>query len=73
MITPMRAFTIAQEANRLATGDLSGGKLVYNTDGTGGEWYSNDTYRLGFNVVIVPVRRGHSMVSILELFNGPDN
>ena len=52
------ARRIAREHNqRLANGFAGNGKLVFGGDGTGGAWYSDNSYGFGDDVVVVSMRR----------------
>ena len=52
------ARRIAREHNNHIRGGFAGnGKLVFGPDGTGGAWYSDDTYGFGEDVICVSMRR----------------
>jgi hypothetical protein len=52
------ARRIAREHNqRLAGGFAGNGKLVFGKDGTGGAWYSDNSYGFGDDVIVVSMRR----------------
>ena len=52
------ARKIAREHNKHLTGGFTGnGKLVFGLDGTGGEWYSENSYGFGDDVVVINMRR----------------
>ena len=51
------ARRIAREHNqRLANGFAGNGKLVFGQDGTGGAWYSDNSYGFGDDAVVVSMR-----------------
>ena len=53
------ARKIAKEHNkRIATGFAGNGKLVFHRDGSGGEWYSDNSYGFLGDVVVVSMRQG---------------
>lgn len=60
------ARRIAQAHNQ-CVGNLSGGKLVFDADGEGGEWYSANAYGFGPGDIVVTVRS--SLMSLREAQN----
>jgi len=55
------ARRIARAHNQACGGSLSGGQLVFDTDGNGGEWYSSHSYGFGAGTTAYPV--GHRPVT----------
>jgi hypothetical protein len=54
------ARRIAAAHNHACGGSLSGGKLVFGPDGSGGAWYSgNSSPGRGEDVIVFPVRHEH--------------
>lgn len=54
-------------AHNQCVGNLSGGKLVFDADGEGGEWYSANSYGFGPGDIVVTVR--WTLMSLQEAQN----
>jgi len=53
------ARRIAKTHNaRIRTGFAGNGKLVFGRDGSGGAWYSDNSYGFGEDVIVVSMRHG---------------
>lgn len=70
-MSPARAQEIADDLTGYIGGSLSGGKVVYNRDGSGGQWYSGDTFGFGGDVVVFDVgSRPYTAQDVLDTFAG---
>lgn len=53
------ARKIAREHNaRISKGFAGNGKLVFGRDGSGGAWYSDNSYGFGDDVIVVHMQHG---------------
>ena len=59
------ARRIARGHNKACGGSLSGGVLVFDSGGGGGEWYSRSSYGFGDDAIVFGVR--HRRVSAREV------
>lgn len=50
---------MAKEHNkRIASGFAGNGKLVFGLDGSGGAWYSDNSYGFGADVIVLSMAHG---------------
>jgi hypothetical protein len=53
------ARKMAKEHNkRIARGFAGNGKLVFGVDGSGGAWYSDNSYGFGSDTIVLSMRHG---------------
>jgi hypothetical protein len=69
------ARKIARTHNsRIRTGFAGNGQLVFGRDGSGGAWYSSNSYGFGADVIVVSMRQSKmSLADAQEILDNSGN